>query len=135
MLSKILAVTRRFNLHWGTFIIICHECLSSKKRPVLELLKWEAKNLVTFSCFMPFTIVAHKKYEFLKNPRSVRITHAGSWWYYVITQSYLHGVLIVCQKRGIWGWGRPSVRVIKNNRNNSMSFNINDQILEFYLQF
>ena len=25
--------------------------------------------------------------------------------YYVISRSYLRGVLIVCQKRGIWGWG------------------------------
>ena len=47
-----------------------------------------------------------------KNPRSVRITHAGSWGYvigvpyYVIFRSYLHGVLIVCQKRGICRWGK-----------------------------
>ena len=54
-------------------------------------------------------ICAHKK---KKNPRSVRITHAGSWGYvigvpyYVISRSYLCGVLIVCQKRGICGWGK-----------------------------
>ena len=78
----------------------------------MQLIKLNWDELFGFS-FTSFAIVhLYIWTNFCKNPRSVRITHAGSWGYvigvpyYVISRSYLRGVLIVCQKRGICRWGK-----------------------------